>query len=69
MKVMLKGCPRCGGDLVRARSDAETETVTCLQCGYERDVSPAPSWARLAKPIREAAAAQVSEKTFRVVGQ
>ena len=62
MKVMLKGCTRCGGDLVRARTDAETETVACLQCGYERDLAPAPAWARLTKPIREAAAEQATLK-------
>ena len=62
MRVMLKGCTRCGGDLVRARTDAETETVTCLQCGSERDVAPAPTWARLAKPIRNADTAQATFK-------
>jgi DNA-directed RNA polymerase subunit RPC12/RpoP len=46
MKVMLKGCTRCGGDLVRARIDAETESVTCLQCGYERDVAIGNAWVR-----------------------
>jgi len=40
MKVLLKACARCGGDLMRSRPDAETETLTCLQCGAERDVTP-----------------------------
>jgi hypothetical protein len=40
MKVMLKACARCGGDLLRSRPDPETETLTCLQCGAERDVVP-----------------------------
>ena len=40
MKVMLKACARCGGDLLRSRPDPETETLTCLQCGAERDVTP-----------------------------
>jgi hypothetical protein len=44
MKVLLKGCARCGGDLMRSRPDAETETLTCLQCGAERDVTPGTAW-------------------------
>ena len=44
MKVLLKACTRCGGDLMRSRPDAETETLTCLQCGAERDVSPGGGW-------------------------
>jgi hypothetical protein len=44
MKVMLKACARCGGDLLRSRPDPETETLTCLQCGAERDVTPGDAW-------------------------
>ena len=40
MKVYMKACARCGGDLLRSRPDPETETLTCLQCGAERDVTP-----------------------------
>ncbi len=54
MKVLLKGCTRCGGDLMRARADAETETVTCLQCGYERDITPGYGRPRLVRPVLEA---------------
>jgi DNA-directed RNA polymerase subunit M/transcription elongation factor TFIIS len=54
MKVLLKGCTRCGGDLMRARADAETETVTCLQCGYERDISLGYGRPRLVRPVLEA---------------
>ena len=55
MKVLLKGCSRCGGDLMRSRVDAETETVTCLQCGAERDVTPGFAWPQqLARPARTA---------------
>jgi hypothetical protein len=50
MKVMLKSCSRCGGDLMRSRADFETETVTCLQCGYERDVTPGYAWPQLMRP-------------------
>ena len=49
MKVLLKGCTPCGGDLMRARAHAETETVTCLQCGYERDITPGYGWPRLVR--------------------
>jgi hypothetical protein len=51
MKVMLKACARCGGDLLRSRPDSETETLTCLQCGAERDLSPGDAWPdRYARP-------------------
>ncbi len=30
---MLKGCPRCHGDLCQGR-DIYGEFVVCLQCGY-----------------------------------
>lgn len=62
MKVLLKGCTRCGGDLMRARADAETETVTCLQCGYERDITPGYGWPRLVRPVPEAVVAAPKEK-------
>ena len=52
MKVMLKGCTRCGGDLMRAHADAQTETVTCLQCGYERDITPGYGRLRPARTLR-----------------
>ena len=44
MKVLLKACARCGGDLMRSRPASETETLTCLQCGAERDVTPGAAW-------------------------
>jgi hypothetical protein len=43
MKMMLKGCRRCHGDLIPDRSDPEQRTMSCLQCGLEvrlRVVSP-----------------------------
>ena len=53
MKVMLKACARCGGDLLRSRPDPETETLTCLQCGAERDVIPGDaSHDQYARPSR-----------------
>ena len=35
MKMMLKGCRRCGGDLIPDGSDREQWTMGCLQCGLE----------------------------------
>jgi hypothetical protein len=53
MKVLLKACARCGGDLMRSRPDSETETLTCLQCGAERDVTPGGAWrSHYARPAR-----------------
>jgi hypothetical protein len=37
--MRLKGCPRCGGDLLPDRSDPSASTYACLQCG--RDFSAA----------------------------
>ena len=34
MKFVLKGCPRCGGDLMPERY-LLSESLTCIQCGYE----------------------------------
>jgi ribosomal protein S27AE len=39
LKMRLKGCPRCGGDLMPDRSDPAANTYACLQCG--RDFSAA----------------------------
>jgi hypothetical protein len=35
MKMRLKGCRRCGGDLMRDDSDRSGLTMACLQCGLE----------------------------------
>ena len=40
--MMLKGCKRCGGDLVQARDDYIEKTLTCLQCGHSIDAALAP---------------------------
>ena len=38
--LILKGCPKCGGDLSFDR-DVHGEYVICLQCGLLRDVTEA----------------------------
>ena len=38
--LILKGCPKCGGDLTFSR-DIHGEYVICLQCGLLKDVAGA----------------------------
>jgi len=33
MRLILKGCPRCGGDLFPEMTEAGEPTFLCLQCG------------------------------------
>jgi hypothetical protein len=33
MKMVLKGCRRCGGDLFPDGEDREGRSMYCLQCG------------------------------------
>lgn len=40
MKVLLKGCRRCGGDLFPDREDREHRTLACLQCGLSVRLVP-----------------------------
>lgn len=35
LNMRLKGCRRCGGDLMPDGSDREGRTLVCLQCGAE----------------------------------
>lgn len=36
--MFLKGCPKCMGDML-LNKDAYGQYVTCLQCGYMKDVT------------------------------
>ncbi len=40
--MVLKGCTRCGGDLVEERALGEDDALVCLQCGknYYKTVAP-----------------------------
>lgn len=40
MKMLLKGCRRCGGDLFPDRDDRERRTFSCLQCGLSVRLAP-----------------------------
>jgi hypothetical protein len=61
MKIRLKGCRRCGGDLVHDRSDREGLTMSCLQCGQEMRLRPVsnvfqlPSLKPATSPVSRAA--------------
>jgi RNase P subunit RPR2 len=54
MKMMLKGCRRCKGDLMPDGTDRDGLTMTCLQCGLEvrfRAVTKAVAVTRVERPI------------------
>lgn len=51
MKMRLKGCKRCGGDLVRDGSDREGLTMSCLQCGQEVHLRPVSNTFTLGAPL------------------
>jgi hypothetical protein len=42
MRMILKGCKRCGGDLMPDHWDWDDEMYVCVQCGHAIDVSPRP---------------------------
>ncbi len=48
--LLLKGCPRCHGDLMVV-TYMDDRSTNCLQCGFSRPLSPAPPVAR-AKVLR-----------------
>lgn len=37
MSIILKGCPRCGGDIELPRS--KDEDPNCIQCGFESNTN------------------------------
>jgi hypothetical protein len=57
--LLLKGCPRCRGDLMLIRYRGE-HTLNCLQCGYAGALAPArarPSAADATAPRQRNASA------------
>lgn len=56
--LQLKSCPRCQGD-VHKTGDWFGEYMTCLQCGWSKDIAADPT-SRLAE-TRESFAATVKK--------
>lgn len=52
--ILLKGCPRCRGDL-RTGGDFYGEYKQCVQCGYLEDVDSPTLRTAVAKTERKAA--------------
>ncbi|MFH1560347.1 MAG: hypothetical protein ABID84_02915 [Chloroflexota bacterium] len=52
--MLLKGCPRCRGDLHMDR-DFYGEYRKCIQCGYMEDLEPRTLQLNAAKTDRKAA--------------
>ncbi len=63
----LKQCPRCNGDLV-TDSDQYGEFVSCLQCGYCKDIQAAASGSLVSQtqPVQSARAAALSKEGYRI---
>jgi len=45
---ILRGCPRCGGDINRD-DELGGPVEVCLQCGYRREMEPITAPIRLTK--------------------
>jgi len=45
---LLKGCPRCNGDLHLEKDEDGAWVASCLQCSYSRDVVRAHSESEIA---------------------
>jgi hypothetical protein len=52
MRMRLKGCRRCGGDLMPDKSDRDGLTMSCLQCGQEMRFKPGSRTFSLASTLR-----------------
>ena len=60
LKIRLKGCPRCAGDLMPDRSDASGNSYACLQCGREFSAALVAGRAVPASPMAVAVAASLA---------
>jgi hypothetical protein len=60
MNIRLRGCRRCGGDLLPDRSDREGLTMSCLQCGVEVRLRPVSASFRLTIPQQAPVAARAA---------
>lgn len=61
----LKQCPRCNGDL-STDSDQYGEFVSCMQCGYCKDIQSMASASQVPHPARFIKAALLSKEGYRV---
>ncbi len=61
VKLQLRACPRCGGDLFPERDMDEWELV-CLQCGRRATAVPGAFTPRARLPREEAAEVPPVEK-------
>ena len=63
----LKQCPRCTGDLA-TDSDQYGEFVSCLQCGYCKDIQAVESGSLVSQthPIQSTRAVALSKEGYRI---
>jgi len=52
MHIVLKGCPRCGGDLIPNGWERDGRSMSCLQCGAEFAGAYARATGTVAGPAR-----------------
>ena len=50
--MMLKGCPRCDGDLME-QDDQYGQYLRCMQCGWCKDILPPSSLRTEAEEVDE----------------
>ena len=55
--LFLKSCPKCGGDLCSTR-DIHGHYISCLQCGFLKDIDDATLAARQKRAINTELPAQ-----------
>ncbi len=63
----LKQCPRCNGDLA-TNSDQYGEFVSCMQCGYSKDIQAVSTGFMVAQtsPVQSAKAAVLRKEGYRI---
>ena len=63
----FKQCPRCSGDLA-TDSDQYGEFVSCMQCGYSKDIQAVTTGSLVphTQPVQSARAATLSKEGYRI---
>ncbi len=64
MRLKFNACPKCSGDL-EMRRDIYGMFVSCLQCGWQRDLDAPNQAVEFAKPKHSAIAATATVRTAR----